>query len=256
MAATATARRAAAPARRSAAPARKARRAAAPARTARRRPAPRRRSAASRTPLPARVVPAAVGRTAGAVSDIADSGLVVRLTRGRLWIGALTTLLVGIVALNVMALSLSASESKVGRQVDALARENSALRAKIADGLSNERIQAAAARLGLFMPEASAIRYLKAASDNAAVAARRLLSGELTGTSSAPLVATVTTAPAPTAPTTAAPTSVPPAASATTTSTAEAPAATDEASPPAAPPAPAAAGGGGGSSGGGGVAIP
>jgi hypothetical protein len=56
-------------------------------------------------------VPVAVGATAGAVGGLADSGLVVRLTRGRLWIGALAMLLVGIVALNVMALSLNATSS-------------------------------------------------------------------------------------------------------------------------------------------------
>ena len=103
--------------------------------------------------MPARLVPLAVGRTAGAVSGLADSGLVHRLTRGRLWIGALTTLLVGIVALNVLALSLNASSSKVGRQADSLKRQISALRAEIAtNGASNQRIQEAAAKLGLIVP--------------------------------------------------------------------------------------------------------
>ena len=108
--------------------------------------------------MPARLVPLAVGRTAGAVSGLAESGLVHRLTRGRLWIGALTTLLVGIVSLNVLALSLNASSSKVGRQADALKREISALRAQIAtNGASNQRIQAAAAKLGLIVPEPGAV---------------------------------------------------------------------------------------------------
>jgi hypothetical protein len=126
-------------------------------------------------------VPLAVGRTAGAVSDLADSGLVHRLTRGRLWIGVLTTLLVGIVSLNVLALSLNASSSKVGRQADTLNREISGLRAEIAThGASNQRIQAAAAELGLFVPEPGSVRYLRPSRDNAVVAARRLASGDLT----------------------------------------------------------------------------
>ena len=62
------------------------------------------------------LVPLAVGRTAAAVSDLADSGLLLRLTRGRLWIGMLTTLLVGIVALNVLALSFSATASSSARR--------------------------------------------------------------------------------------------------------------------------------------------
>jgi hypothetical protein len=131
--------------------------------------------------MPARLVPLAVGRTAVAVSGLADSGLVHRLTRGRLWIGALTTLLVGIVSLNVLALSFNASSSKVGGQADALDREISALRAKIAtNGASNERVQAAAAKLGLIVPEPGSVGYLRPKPDDAAVAAKRLVSGELT----------------------------------------------------------------------------
>ena len=135
--------------------------------------------------MPARLVPLAVGRTAFAVSGLADSGLVHRLTRGRLWIGALTTLLVGIVSLNVLALSFNATSSKVGRQADALKREISALRAEIAtDGASNQRVQAAAANLGLIVPEPGSVGYLRPSDDDAAVAAKRLLSGELTAQAS------------------------------------------------------------------------
>ena len=47
------------------------------------------------------LIPIAVG-TAAAVRDLPDSSLIVRLTRGRAWIGVLGVLLVGIVALNVV----------------------------------------------------------------------------------------------------------------------------------------------------------
>ena len=130
---------------------------------------------------PVQLVPLAVGRTAVAVSDFADSRFVHRLTRGRLWIGVLTTLLVGIVALNVFALSFNASSSKVGRQADALERQISSLRFKVAtDGASKERLQAAAASLGMVFPEPDSITYLRPSPDDPAVAAKRLSSGELT----------------------------------------------------------------------------
>ena len=150
--------------------------------------------------MPVRLVPLAVGRTAVAVSGLAESGLVYRLTRGRLWIGALTTLLVGIVSLNVFALSLNASSSKVGRQADELKREISALRAKIAtNGASNQRIQAAAAKLGLIVPEPGAVGYLRPSRGDAEAAAKRLVSGELTAQASfvAPLTVLPSTTPAP-----------------------------------------------------------
>ena len=67
--------------------------------------------------------PGAVGRTAIAVGGLADSGLVVRLTRSRLWIGLLGCLLIGIVALNVIALSFSASSSQAARQAEARAAQ-------------------------------------------------------------------------------------------------------------------------------------
>jgi hypothetical protein len=123
-------------------------------------------------------VPLAVGRTAGAVGGLADSGVVFRLTRGRLWIGVLATLLVGIVALNVMALSFNASTTKVASQADSLNRANSALRAQVATNLSNEAVQGEAAERGLVVPEPGAIRYLTPDSGDAQVAARRLEDGD------------------------------------------------------------------------------
>ena len=81
----------------------------------------------------------------------------------------------------MLALSFNASSSRVGVQADALDREISALRAKIAtNGASNQRVQAAAARLGLIVPEPGSVGYLRPRPDDAAVAAKRLASGELT----------------------------------------------------------------------------
>lgn len=110
---------------------------------------------------------------------MADSGLVLRLTRSRLWIGALGSLLVGIVALNVAALSFNASSSKTAAVSDELLSENSALRAQLENGLSNERLQEAALRLGLIVPEPGAISYLEPKPGDAAAAAERLRRGEI-----------------------------------------------------------------------------
>lgn len=125
-------------------------------------------------------MPVAVGRTAVAVGGLADSGIVFGLTRSRLWIGLLAGLLVGIVGLNVAALQLNAGTSKTAALSEELLRENSALRAEIADQLSNERLQRVAARLGLVWPEPTAIRYLDPRPRDAAAAAARLRAGEIT----------------------------------------------------------------------------
>jgi hypothetical protein len=143
-------------------------------------------------------VPIAVGRTAGAVSGLAELGVVHRLTRGRLWIGALASLLVGIVALNVVALSFNASSSKATRQTDVLERQISTLRAQIAaTGASNERVQSLAAELGMTVPEPGAIGYVNASSSDAERAAERLASGQISPgpVPVAPTTETVTTEP-------------------------------------------------------------
>jgi hypothetical protein len=216
-----------------------------------RRAAPRRAAATRRAPARRRptrrralgLVPVAVGRIPGAVSGLADSGLFLRLTRGRLWIGLLACLLVGIVAVNVLALSFSASSSRSAAAADQLERENSAERARIARSLSNGEVQSAASRLGLAIPGPDSIGYLKASPDNAAVAAKRLRNGELTVGAPVEVVAVapatdVTTAPL-TDPTAAA-TTAPPATTTTTTvptATTAAPPATTEPTATAAAPA-------------------
>lgn len=155
--------------------------AAAPARRTTPKRAPARRSRQA-TPIPGRLVPVAVGRTAVAVASLPDSGLVVRLTRGRLWIAALAALLVGIVALNVVSLNLSASSSETARALEQLEGENSALRGRLATELSSRRVQSAAGALGLVVPEPGAIRYRSPSEGDAETAAGRLRSGELAAT--------------------------------------------------------------------------
>jgi hypothetical protein len=166
MAAAATARRAAparaprrsAPALRVAQPARQA--------PARRRTTPARRPGGQLIPLAA--------ATATAVGRLPDSGLVVRMTRGRAWIGVLGVLLTGIVALNVITLSLAASAGRIDQSIQALDQENSILRSRAAQGSGAALVHREAARLGLGAPGPSQVAYLRAGRGDVAIAARRL----------------------------------------------------------------------------------
>jgi hypothetical protein len=106
--------------------------------------------------------PQAAVRTVGAVRDLSDSSPIVGLTRGRAWIAALATLLAGIVALNVLILGLNAGAGATGERIDSLARQNSALRAELADRLSPSAVQVRAAELGMRVPDARDVTYLRA----------------------------------------------------------------------------------------------
>jgi hypothetical protein len=126
------------------------------------------------------MIPVAVGaRTATAVGGLADSGMVFRLTRGRLWILLIGVLLVGIVAVNVLSLSFSASASQTAGRADVIERETSALRAGLAADISSDKLQQEAGKLGLAVPEPSEISYLEPSDRDAKSAARRLRGGEL-----------------------------------------------------------------------------
>lgn len=122
----------------------------------------------------------AVGRTAGAVSGIADCGMVVRMTRGRGWIVVLGMLLGGIVALNVWGLGLGASSSATAAKIEAFQRDNGVLRGRIANRLSNGAIESAATRLGLAVPAPDAVHYLEGSGNDFERAAERLANGKIT----------------------------------------------------------------------------
>jgi hypothetical protein len=183
----------------------------------------------------AALFPQAAVRSAGAVCDLSDSGLIVRLTRGRGWIAVLCALLVGIVTLNVLSLSLNAGSGRTSLQIDELKTEVSSLRAQIDERLSAVKVQAEAARLGLANPDPRAITFLSAANANAARLAHLLATDSFLlapsqpssypapGTSYAPVPTTATAPTAATGPTTttAAPTTetTSPAPTVTTTGT-------------------------------------
>lgn len=121
----------------------------------------------------ARVIPLA-GRTAVAVSQLPDSGLMVRMTRGRAWIGVLGVLLVGIVALNVVTLSFAASAGKIDQQITALDQENKVLANRDATKTGIGQVRDAGSALGLAMPASSEIHFVDVGPDDVATAAARL----------------------------------------------------------------------------------
>lgn len=120
------------------------------------------------------LVPLAAARTAATVRHLPDSGLVMRMTRGRAWIGVLGVLLVGIVALNVVTLSFAASVGGIDENIQALDKENALLRNRDAQKSGIERIRGAAAAQGLVMPTADQVNYIDAGRDDVATAAQRL----------------------------------------------------------------------------------
>jgi hypothetical protein len=145
-----------------------------------------RREAASRTAparrAPARrpggqLIPLAVG-TAAAVRALPDSGLVVRMTRGRAWIAVLGVLLVGIVGVNVLTLSLAATAGRVDQSIQALDQENSVLRARDAQRSGAGRVRHDAAALGLSAAAVDQVNYVHAGPGDVAAAAERLTAAE------------------------------------------------------------------------------
>jgi hypothetical protein len=174
VAAPAPARRAPArkaPARK--APTRKAATRKASARTAPARVPRRVRTTSRAAAVGGQLIPFA-GRTAVAVGQLPDSGLMVRMTRGRAWIAVLGLLLVGIVALNVVTLSFAASTGEIDGAITALDQENSILRGRDAHSSGIGPVRQAAGPLGLAMPASEEIHFTDAGPGDVATAAARL----------------------------------------------------------------------------------
>lgn len=143
-----------------------------------RRAAPARRSAPAPRSVPTRrpggqLIPLAVG-TASAVRSLPDSGLIVRMTRGRAWIAVLGVLLVGIVALNVLTLSLAAGAGHIDQNIQALDEENSILRSRDAQRSGAGRIAHNAAALGLSAAAVDEVGSVRVSGRDVETAARRL----------------------------------------------------------------------------------
>jgi hypothetical protein len=155
------------------------------------RPAPKRKAAAAPARAPVRRAPVRkapsraprrvggqliplAGRTAVAVGHLPDSGVMVRMTRGRAWIVVLGVLLAGIVAVNVLTLSFSAAASRIDEQAVVLDKENSILGGRDARLYGTGAMRDAAGALGLAMPPSDEIGFTDAGPEDVAVAAQRL----------------------------------------------------------------------------------
>jgi len=148
--------------------------------TARRAAAPRR---APRRRAPARgpggqLIPIAAG-AATAVRNLPDSGLMVGMARGRAWIAVLGVLLAGIVALNVITLSLAADAGHVDQNIQALEEENSVLRSRDAQRSGAARVRHDAVSFGLSAASIDEVAYTRSRPRDVQTAARRLAAAGL-----------------------------------------------------------------------------
>jgi cell division protein FtsL len=125
------------------------RRVSGPARPTRRRPSDQ---PVARAPLAA--------RSAGFIRALPDHALLDRIIRGRYWIPLLGVLLVGIVAMQVEVLKLNAGVGRALEQSTSLQNRNEQLRAAVARGADDQRIESIAAHMGMVMPQPAAIRFL------------------------------------------------------------------------------------------------
>jgi FtsZ-interacting cell division protein ZipA len=139
----------------------------------RRAPAPQVPRRVSGPARPRVVEPAGV-RLAQAAMRVGDARLLDRLVRGRAWIAIVAAGLLGLVFMQVSMLKLNAGIGRSVASADTLVRQNSALRDEISNLRSDERIQSAAADLGMIMPGASDLHYLRTRRADAARAAASL----------------------------------------------------------------------------------
>ena len=123
----------------------------------RRRPWPATKAATAAPALPRRILDAPFARAARA----RVGGLLDALLAGRGWIALIGVLLAGIVFFNVDLLQMNRDIARDAERAAALKRENGRLRLDMARLASSERIQEAAARLGLVLPAPGEVRYLR-----------------------------------------------------------------------------------------------
>jgi hypothetical protein len=132
---------------------------AAPARAPRAATAP---SIPRRRPAPAPSFGPFAQRALKTARTLRDSHAVDRLVRGRVWIGLLCVLLIGLVGLNVSLLKLNAAAGRNAEWAKKLRVENADLRARVSRLHSAAHIQAEGQRQGLVMPTAADVHYLTA----------------------------------------------------------------------------------------------
>jgi cell division protein FtsB len=126
-------------------------------------------------PRPRPQAPPLGARLVGFATTLPDRSIVDRLVRGRAWIAVVGTLLIGLVAMQVSLLKLNAGIGGDVERAAALERTNGELRAQVSELESGERVQENAAGLGMIMPPAGQITYLRAGGPAAAGATAQAL---------------------------------------------------------------------------------
>ena len=180
----------------------------APARRPQRRPArPPRRMSGPAAPAAPRGGAVALPRVFEApfarALRVRTSRVMGALLAGRGWIVLIGALLVGIVFFNVDLLRMNREIALTAEKSTTLKRENARLRQQAALLGSSERIQDAAAELGMVLPGAGDVRYLTARPEfDARKAARSITEPSDLAALPAPVVAEVPPATTLTAPTT------------------------------------------------------
>jgi hypothetical protein len=96
------------------------------------------------------------------------------MTQGRLWIGVLGVLLVGIVGLNVFTLSLTAEAGHIDENVVALEKDNSILRSRDAKRSGSGRVRHDAGAIGLETAAVDEVSSIEASRTDVSIAAQRL----------------------------------------------------------------------------------
>jgi cell division protein FtsL len=112
---------------------------------------------AAALPLPVRIMHAPVARAIRA----RGGRMIDALLHGQGWIVLIGVLLAGIVFFNVYLLQLNRDIAATSERAAAVKRENARLRLEVARLGSSERIQQAAAQLGLVLPAPGEVRYLR-----------------------------------------------------------------------------------------------
>jgi cell division protein FtsL len=119
------------------------------------------RAAAAAAALPRPQLAPLGPRLVAFATTLPDRSIVDRMVRGRVWIGVLGILLIGLVFTQVSLLKLNAGIGSAVEHGAALDRANGELRAQVSQLESGERIQERAAALGMILPPAGQISYVR-----------------------------------------------------------------------------------------------
>ncbi|MEI7625745.1 MAG: hypothetical protein WCK06_06285, partial [Actinomycetota bacterium] len=134
-------------------------------------------------------------RVARGVVTIPDHRFVEILARGRWWIAVIGVLLIGLVGMQVSLLKLNAGIGESVQRSGLLERANAELKGSISRLGARERLQTEAQRLGLVMPAAGDLHYIRPNVErDAALAAKALRSGAFGPEATAAVAAQATAA--------------------------------------------------------------